>query len=118
MRTLGAIDVGRLAFVRIQQPSDLNMLARMRAALDAGEAEAIALALETHADAILMDEARGRNVALSLGLRPVGVIGVLIEAKRRGVVDRVAPLLETLDRTITFRVSETLRRRALDLAGE
>ena len=118
VRNLGAIDVSQLDFVRIQEPTDQAMLAKMRARLDAGEAEAITLAIETHAEVILIDEARGRKVAASLGLRRVGVIGILLEAKKRGIISQVAPSLETLDRTITFRLSAALKKQALEIAGE
>jgi len=49
--------------------------------LDAGESATIALALELGASRILLDETDGRTVAKALGLRPIGVLGVLLRAK-------------------------------------
>lgn len=51
--------------------------------LDAGEASAIALALELQADDLLVDERLGRQEALRLGLPIVGILGVLLIAKQK-----------------------------------
>jgi hypothetical protein len=45
--------------------------------LDSGEQEAITLALELQADALLIDELKGRKAAKQHGLKIVGVLGVL-----------------------------------------
>jgi predicted nucleic acid-binding protein len=55
-----------------------------------------ALALERHADLILVDERIGRRVAMALGLRVTGLLGVLAEAKRAGLIERVKPFIEDL----------------------
>jgi predicted nucleic acid-binding protein len=46
--------------------------------LHAGERDAISLALTVHADAVLMDERRGRQEAENRGLKPIGTLGVLV----------------------------------------
>jgi predicted nucleic acid-binding protein len=67
-------------------------------ALDSGEASTIALARE-HADSlVLMDDALGREQAAALGLDVLGVAGVLLAAKRAGIVEALRPLLDRLAR--------------------
>jgi predicted nucleic acid-binding protein len=86
--------------------------------LDRGEAESIALALELGADLILLDEKEGRHAAKRLGLRVVGVVGILLEAKAKGTVNNVRPYLDALRQTAGFYLSDSLYRYVLTLTGE
>lgn len=79
--------------------------------LDAGEEAAIQLALLEEESLILMDDADGRRVARSQGLRVIGTIGILEEGAVRGHVD--FPLaIEQLEQT-DFRVDARLVADAL-----
>ncbi len=60
---------------------------RARSNLDPGEEEAIALAVEIHADMLLMDDREGVTVARSKGIPVTGTLGVLAMAAREGLVD-------------------------------
>ena len=86
--------------------------------LDPGEAEAIALALELKSDLLLLDERRARTVASRLALRVVGLLGMLIEAKQKGLLPLVRPVLDDLEVKAGFWITETLRARILQVAGE
>ena len=86
--------------------------------LDLGEAESITLALELKADLILMDERDGRHRAIQLGLKPVGVVGVLLTAKARGHVTKVRPMLDALRQQAGFYLGDSLYKEVLRLAQE
>jgi uncharacterized protein len=86
--------------------------------LDPGEAAAIALCLGQMGEALLMDESIGRAIAASLGLRTIGILGILIEARTRALIPKVAPVLDRLEQEAGFWISLELRTRVLQLAGE
>lgn len=97
---------------------DAALVAEHRAHfLDQGEAEAIALAREHEGAVLLLDERRGRRYAQTLGLPVVGTAGLLVQAKRSGLIREVRPLLDAL-RDSGFRLSERVYARAVVLAGE
>jgi predicted nucleic acid-binding protein len=72
-----------------QQP-----LATVLDVLGAGERAALALAQELHADVVLIDEDKGRQIARSLGFRVTGTLGVLDTAAARGLIDLPAVLTQ------------------------
>lgn len=76
--------IATLPWVQVRPVADRRFVETLLAELDRGEAEAIAVAREVHADLLLIDERRGRRVASRFGLKLTGLIGVLAEAKRHG----------------------------------
>lgn len=83
-----------------------------------GECEALILAEEVHADAVLIDESAGRAIALQRGLTVVGTLGILLRTKQAGLCAEIRPLLDQLQDEINFFVSPTLRQLVLQQAGE
>jgi predicted nucleic acid-binding protein len=86
--------------------------------LDRGEAEAIALALELNADLLLIDERKGRVAASQLGIRVVGILGMLVEAKQRGFVSAIKPIVDDLIRQAGFWIRNDLYNRVLQSVNE
>jgi uncharacterized protein len=86
--------------------------------LDLGEAAAIALCLNQEADALLVDESLGRAVATRLGLRTIGILGILLEARARGLIPRIATVLDRLEQEAGFWIAPALRVRVIRLAQE
>lgn len=102
--------------VRSVPPEALLSLAPYQ--LDRGEAEAIVLAQLMEADLLLIGERIGRRYARERNLRVVGVLGTLVAAKQRGIIDAVHPLLEQLRHKAGFYVSDQLLTEVLRRAGE
>jgi predicted nucleic acid-binding protein len=113
-----AVDVARLGFVTVRAPADAGRVAELRSGLDAGESEAIALAIELSADWVLIDEELGRRAAVGLGLQTTGVCGILLRAKGAGLIPAVGPLLARLVSEIDFHVGPRLFEHVLRIAGE
>jgi predicted nucleic acid-binding protein len=108
-----ALDSGLLLTRRVERTAELEALAQL---LDRGEAEALTLGLSENIP-VLMDEKRGRRVALHLGVPVVGTGAVLIAAKQAGLVEAVAPLLEELQ-DCGYRLADPLVGEILHRCGE
>jgi len=65
-----------------------------------------------------MDELPGRSAALALGLDPLGVLGILLMAKKMGLISLVRPCLDQLQYELKFFVAPAIRKDFLRLAGE
>ena len=85
--------------------------------LDRGEAAALTLAEHRAAELVLVDDLKGRQAAKRLGLSVKGTVGILVGAKRAGLIDAVGPLLQTLQEN-GFWMSAGLRLQVLLAAGE
>lgn len=114
----GATEVKTFDWIQTRAISDRTLVKALSNDLDIGEAEAIALAVETQADQVLIDERQGRLVAARLNLRYTGILGVLVEAKSQGLITEVKPLLDALINQAGFWVAEPLYNRVLQFADE
>lgn len=89
----------------------------LRASLDPGETEAIALALELGATSVILDDLPARRLAEEFGLSVVGTLGVLVRAKQRGLLTAIRPSLDALV-AVDFYVGSKLLTELLAAAGE
>lgn len=86
--------------------------------LDAGETEALRLALAIRADRVLVDEKEARRRAAALGLRSIGVLGVLLFARQKGRIKSLATEIERLRSEAGFYVDRELEAKVRALVGE
>jgi len=88
-----------------------------RAELGAGETASLSLALEVSAYRVVLDDRKGRHLARSLGITVVGTLGLLLLAKRQGLLASIRPEVEALG-TVQFHLAPALVARALIDADE
>lgn len=110
----GSPDLDMLAWVRVHP---VSLHPDVPVSLDAGEAAALSLALRSSAQVVLLDEQRARRVAVRLGLSIAGSLTVLVEAKRRGLIPLVEPVVDQMIAQ-GRRISAGLKAHVLQLAGE
>jgi uncharacterized protein len=92
-------------WLELRSPKNLNAVENLRITLGAGESQAIALAQEFATSLLLMDEAAGREVAGRLHLDLMGTTGILLQARKSGLIPKLKPLLDELRQHHGFRLS-------------
>ena len=107
----------QLDWVQTRTLSNRAVVSALQVEVDAGKAEAISLAQELAADLLLIDERMGRAIAARLGIRIIGLLGVLMEAKHRGLIREIKPLVDAL-MNVGFRIGKDLYERILQTGGE
>ena len=105
------------AWTEVHQPAMTDLPGLSGWHLGPGERQALALALE-HRATILIDEKIGRLAARYLGLRPIGVVGLLVQAKTRKLIPSLKPVFDQLKKEAGFWVSVEVELQALREAGE
>ncbi|MBD2547284.1 MULTISPECIES: DUF3368 domain-containing protein [Planktothricoides] len=77
----------------------------------------LSITIELIADDLLIDERLGRREALKLGLSVIGILGILMIPKQRGLIPRVQTLMDDLVKQAGFRISPQLYDRVLALSN-
>jgi predicted nucleic acid-binding protein len=111
-------DAKRAGWLKTRPATNTALISLLMVELHAGEAEAIALALEMKTDRLLLDERDGRAMARHLGLPTTGVLGVLLRAKKTGRISAIKPEIVTLRRKAGFFIAPALEAAILTEAGE
>ncbi len=103
--------VNKFDKISLKQVTDLETLEQIRSLnIDDGETEAITLAIELDLK-LIIDERKGRKIAMSQGVKIVGVLGILIENYRQDFISlQESHLYYNLFQTNGLRISETLEK--------
>jgi predicted nucleic acid-binding protein len=104
-------------WVEVKAVLNRDLLYNYAETVDIGEASAMALASEIHADLLIIDDAEGRRFAKKLELNITGTVGVILSAKLSGVIPTVKPYILKIQQT-NFRISDWLTSQILADAGE
>lgn len=105
-------------FLHCEPVVNLQAVQNLLREIEQGEAEAIVLAQEQHADVLLIDELAGRHVAHREGIPYIGLLGVLVQAKQHHLITSVRETTQQLETVAGFHLSEEIKSVALRKAGE
>ena len=103
-------------WIQVVEP-DRRRVERFAGDLDEGEVEAIALALTSSIEVLVMDEVKGRRRAAELGINLTGTVGILTRSVQEGRSNNLRRDLDTLIQA-GFYIREDLYRQALAAVGE
>lgn len=113
----GSDEIRQASWIETRDVADREIVARFRMTLGAGESEAIALAKESAAELIVLDDQEARETAIAEGLDVVGLLAFLVLAKEEGIIHQVRPILDALRRQGFF-ISDDLYQHILQKANE
>jgi predicted nucleic acid-binding protein len=114
----GATEVKTSDWIKVKSINNLSLVQFLTNQLHEGESSVIALALELRADWLIIDEQLGRKIAIEHNLKITGILGILIEAKRQGLIPFVKPILDDLINVAQFWIKPSLYNRILSIVGE
>ena len=93
----GSNEVKHADWIKVVEVEDHESVA-FSSALDAGEAQAIALAIKQNADLILMDDLAGRRAATAYGIAVMGTLGLLKVMYQKGRIENMKFVLDELQK--------------------
>jgi predicted nucleic acid-binding protein len=92
-------------WVIIKDPQNTNNVVNYSKVVDQGEASALALSIEIENSLLIFDDLKARKLAEELNLKYTGSIGILVLAKRRGLIEDIDELIAKIQAT-NFRLTK------------
>lgn len=89
---IGVKELKTSPWLKIEKVSDIGKL-ELLYELEQGEAEVIVLAKEKGIKHVLIDEKIARQQAKIFGLKVIGTLGLLLKAKKKGLLSSIRPLI-------------------------
>jgi predicted nucleic acid-binding protein len=105
-------------WITVKKITNTDLFRRLYLDLGEGESEAITLAIEEQADYTLLDDKEARKEAIDSDLKVIGTAGILLSAKRKGLISSVMEEIRKLEERINFRLSRDLKQYIKEQAGE
>ena len=103
--------------LKIYKVKNAAIVKKLYGKLHFGELEVIVGAKELNIDTAIIDEIAARRMAASFLVDTLGILGILILAKKKGLIDFIKPDLDTL-RASGYRISEKLYKQTLQKVQE
>ena len=105
-------------WIKAIEAKDKSLMLSLSISLDKGEASSITLCMEQKDDTLLIiDERKGRKVAMDLGIKIMGTLGIILKAKEKGKINSLIEIIAKLEKS-DFRLSRQLKDLLRDLNGE
>jgi len=113
----GSEDIKTASWIKSKSVKDKIQVAFLMGNLEKGEAEVLVLAKELKADLVLVDEEKARKSAAIAGFDIMGLLGLLVLAKKLNLINEIRPLIDKL-KSKKFRISDKIIKETLTEAGE
>ncbi|MCJ7615824.1 MAG: DUF3368 domain-containing protein [Desulfobacterales bacterium] len=93
----GSNEVEHADWIKVVEVEDHESVV-FSSTLDAGEAQAIALAIKQNADLILLDDLAGRRAATAYGIEVIGTLGLVKVLYQKGRIENLKNVLDELQK--------------------
>jgi len=102
---------------KVLSATNIVLLEFLNDHLDKGESEDIVLAKEIGITTVIIDEVKGRNIAKLHGLDVIGSLGILLIAKKRGLISGIREYIDQME-DYGIRIGNDLKQQVLQMVGE
>jgi predicted nucleic acid-binding protein len=104
-------------WIIVKKIANTDLSRRLYLDLGEGESETITLSIEEQADFTLLDDKEARKEAIDMDLKVIGTAGLLLSAKRKGLISSVMEEIRKLEERINFRLSGDLKQYIKEQEG-